>query len=192
MSVLSVADTAYAIRFLRLLTMPFEKTQAYKLGVIDKKGQKIKKPESSKEKSSYTIFHRLVFNIRKLLLKVPGIGGTVTNYLAALFLIKEHTGMTDKEIKEVLDKAFNIEIISITENNLFINNDHILVEGTYILNKNLLLPTTGEELVLKGTEVIVKEGCESCGTIFKTPVFKVYHPKTKNYIYVTQEELKDV
>ena len=52
MSVLSVADTAYAIRFLRLLTMPFEKTQAYKLGVIDKKGQKIKKPESSKEKSS--------------------------------------------------------------------------------------------------------------------------------------------
>ena len=36
MSVGSFADTAYAIRFLRLLTMPFTKTAAFKTGVIDK------------------------------------------------------------------------------------------------------------------------------------------------------------
>ena len=190
MSVLSVADTAYAIRFLRLLTMPFEKTQAYKLGVIDKKGQKIKKPESSKEKSSYTVFHRLVFNIRKLLLKVPGIGGTVTNYLAALFLIKEHTGMTDKEIKEVLDKAFNIEIISITENNLFINNKSQLISGSYLLNKDLPLKT-GEELVKEGSKIEIKENINPYGSIFEVNVFKVYHQDTKSHIYVTQGDIKD-
>ena len=40
------ADTVYALRFLRLLTMPWEKTAAFKAGVIDENGNRIKKPET--------------------------------------------------------------------------------------------------------------------------------------------------
>ncbi|MEK9769694.1 MAG: hypothetical protein VW683_12290, partial [Betaproteobacteria bacterium] len=65
------ADTVYALRFLRLLTMPWEKTAAFKVGVIDENGNRIKKPETSEEKEAYTVFHRLVFNIRRLLAKIP-------------------------------------------------------------------------------------------------------------------------
>ena len=65
------ADTVYALRFLRLLTMPWEKTAAYKAGVVDMNGERLKKPETKKEKEAYTIFHRLVFNIRRLLAKIP-------------------------------------------------------------------------------------------------------------------------
>ena len=62
-----VGDIAYALRFLKLLVTPWEKMNAFKYGLIDNKGKKLKKPELPIEKSVYTIFHRLVFNIKRLL-----------------------------------------------------------------------------------------------------------------------------
>ena len=65
-------DLFVTYRFLRLLTMPFEDTDAFKLGIIDENGnrvmqKKVKKPAvelvTSEQKSSYTILHNLVFNI---------------------------------------------------------------------------------------------------------------------------------
>ena len=41
-------DLFVTYRFLKLLTTPFEKTPAYKLGIIDKKGHRILKPKSTK------------------------------------------------------------------------------------------------------------------------------------------------
>ena len=38
------ADLYFVFRFLRLLTMKYEKTDAYKYGIIDKKGKVLKKP----------------------------------------------------------------------------------------------------------------------------------------------------
>ena len=85
-------------RFLKLLTTPFKKTEAFKLGIIDKKGHRIMKPKSSKpevelsttqQKNSYTILHKLVFNIKKLFNKVPGLRTKVGTYAAALFLLKD-------------------------------------------------------------------------------------------------------
>ena len=40
-------DLFVTYRFLRLLTTPFEKTDAFKLGIIDKNGNRIKKPKST-------------------------------------------------------------------------------------------------------------------------------------------------
>ena len=57
-------DLFVTYRFLRLLTTPFEDTQAYKLGIIDASGnrimqKRIKKPVvelvTSEQKNSYTI-----------------------------------------------------------------------------------------------------------------------------------------
>jgi len=84
------ADLYFVFRFLRLLTMKYESTDAYKFGIIDKKGKALKKSgdlESTKEKASYTMMHRMVFKIRRLMEKVPG--GRFVNYAAALFLLKE-------------------------------------------------------------------------------------------------------
>ena len=39
----SAADLVYTLRFLKLLTTPFEKTKAYELGIIDDKGKELKK-----------------------------------------------------------------------------------------------------------------------------------------------------
>ena len=87
------ADLYFVFRFLRLLTMKWEKTDAYKYGIIDKKGKALKRSsdlESVDEKAAYTMLHRLVFKVRRLIEKVPILGKSILlNYAAALFLLKE-------------------------------------------------------------------------------------------------------
>ena len=87
------ADLYFVFRFLRLLTMKYEKTDAYKYGIIDKKGKPLKKSselQSVDEKAAYTMLHRLVFKVRRLIEKVPILGKSILlNYAAALFLLKE-------------------------------------------------------------------------------------------------------
>ena len=84
------ADLYFVFRFLRLLTMDYKKTDAYKFKIIDSKGNALRKSadlESTKEKAAYTMLHRMVFKIRRLIEKVPG--GRFISYAAALFLLKE-------------------------------------------------------------------------------------------------------
>ena len=91
-------DLFVTYRFLKLLTTPFEKQDAFKLGIIDKNGHRIKKEKSTKPavelsttelKNAYTILHKLVFNIKKIFAKVPGLRTKVGTYAAALFLLKD-------------------------------------------------------------------------------------------------------
>ena len=82
-------DLILIYQFLKRLTTPFEKTEAFKLGVIDKDGKKIKDPETKAEENAYGYFDRLVFNIKKLIEKVPGGKSRLASYAAALFLIRE-------------------------------------------------------------------------------------------------------
>jgi hypothetical protein len=194
---IKIADTAFALRLLRLMTMPVQKTGAFKAGIIDKEYKRIKDPKTfdANDKKVYTMFHKLAFNLKKLIRKVPLLGKlTLSSYLAALYLIKDHTEMSDEEIKNVLAEITdaNIEDILLVENSLFINKIYQLEKGTYVLNKNLLLPMTAEELVLKGTEVIANESIKPCGSILGAPVFEMYHPKTKSKVYVTQGDLENV
>ena len=74
MSLLRAGDFFYALRFLRLLTTPWKKTSAYELGIVDENGKKLKKPETSEEKSAYNVFHKLVYNLKRLLKKVSTSG----------------------------------------------------------------------------------------------------------------------
>ena len=90
---MSIANTYVAYRFLRLLTTPFEKTDAFKLGVIDADGKLLKtkkERKTSNEKKSYDTFHRLVFNLKRVLHKIPFMKGRLGSLAAALYLIREH------------------------------------------------------------------------------------------------------
>ena len=189
---IKLADDAFALRFLRLMTMPVQKTAAFKTGIIDKDFQKIKTPETKEEQAAYTLFHRLAFNLKRLVRKLPFGKLTLSSYLAALWMIKDHTQMSDDDISKVLKESCDINLNDcLLENSMFINKNYELIEGNYILNKNLLHPLSGEELILKGSEIIVEEDIKPYGKIFETPVFKVYHPKTKSYVYITQGDIKD-
>ena len=186
------ADTVYALRFLRLLTMPWEKTAAFKAGVVDENGKRLKKPETKEEKEAYTIFHRLVFNIRRLLAKIPLGKSTIARYLAAFWLIKENTDLEDDDIKGILQEAYGIDPtkLNLSESWLLVDDGGYLPEGMYQLKHDIALPMTGELLAFKGTLVEVHRP-QPVGTIFDVSVFEVEHRNTLQKIYVTESDVEE-
>ena len=198
-------DLFVTYRFLKLLTTPFEKTDAFKLGIIDKDGHRIKLPKSTKPavelttselKNSYTILHKLIFNIKKLFAKVPGLRTKVGTYAAALFLLKdtfrEHVEDPDmfekefikylKENKIELDRDISEEVIGFGE---------VLPKGEYVL-KNDILNKEEEELTAKKGDRVVAFADESpIDTVLGVEIFPVVHMKTQEKIYVSLEDITD-
>ena len=198
-------DLFVTYRFLKLLTTPFEKTDAFKFGIIDKDGHRIKLPKSSKPavelttselKNSYTILHKLIFNIKKLFAKVPGLRTKVGTYAAALFLLKdtfrEHVEDPDmfekefmkylKENKIELDREISEEVIGFGE---------VLPKGEYVL-KNDILNKEEEELTAKKGDRVVAFADESpIDTVLGVEIFPVVHMKTQEKIYVSLEDITD-
>lgn len=88
----AIVNTFIIYKFLKLLVTPFNETDAFKLGIIDKNGKYLKKERElvgSKEKLASNIFTRLVWNIKKLLVKVPGGSSVVGSLATAFVLLKE-------------------------------------------------------------------------------------------------------
>jgi len=183
-------DFFYALRFLRLLTMPWIKTAAFKQGIVDDQGVKVKKPETPKEKSSYTIFHKLVFNIRRLLGKIPLGKSTIARYAAALYLIKEHTKISDERLIKILKETNGVDLSEYKPdlNEWYLTEDGNIEQGKYALVRDIALPKTGEILALKGSMVETTES-QPHGSVLGHAVFKVKHVKTQQTVYVTQEDI---
>jgi hypothetical protein len=91
-----------------MLTTSWEKFDAYKLGLIDKKGSRIKdkKPETTAEKSSFTLLHRLVFNLKRIVNKVPFGKTAFASYAVALLLLKEETKLDEDQMDELCEKFY--------------------------------------------------------------------------------------
>jgi hypothetical protein len=83
-------DNVIAFRVLSMLVKNFEDTQAFKLGLIDKKGKALRKPKTSAEQDAYSYLHKLVFNMKKIINRLPGGESKLKSMVTALFLIKEY------------------------------------------------------------------------------------------------------
>jgi len=185
------ADTIYALRFLRLLTTRWSNTGAYKLGLIDKNGKHLRSPKNDVERSKYNIFHRLVFNVKRLLNKIPFGKSTIASYLTALYLIKEHTGISDKKLIDIMEKATGValDLTVLNECTWHITEDQKLKSGKYVLNRDVALKSTGYVLALGQTNVIVENETPPVGQILGVNVYKVHHCKTQQPIYITQQDI---
>lgn len=84
-------DLVTLYNFIRRLTTPFEDFEAYKMGLIDNKGQFLKKRRdmTRDEKNAVTYFDILIINLKKLLARIPGGNSRFGTFMAALFLLKE-------------------------------------------------------------------------------------------------------
>lgn len=186
-------DLFYAFRFLKLLVTPFEKTKAFELGIIDKEGKVLKKgPERTTpdEKSAYTVFHRLVFNLKRIMAKAPGGKSVVARYGAALFLIKEHTGMSEKQLIKTLEKGLDIKFNNeINENYWYQDDEARLYPGNYILTEDVASLETGEIIAQKNSKVIVNDFKTPVGSISNINIYRVLHSKTKQNIYISNRDI---
>tara|TARA_B100002019_G_scaffold290324_1_gene307757 strand:+ start:3426 stop:3995 length:570 start_codon:yes stop_codon:yes gene_type:complete len=105
-----------------MLTTDFKKTPAYKFGFIDRDGNRIKKiphpevknqfiennPKTKEEKNSLTPLHRLVFNLKKLLGKLPGGKTAFASYAVALALLKEHAELDSEQSDQLFEDFYKL------------------------------------------------------------------------------------
>jgi len=184
-------DTVYAFRFLRLLTTPWIKTGAYKMGLIDANGNVLRKPETGEEKSKYNIFHKLVFNIKRMLNVLPFGKTTLASYLAALYLIKEKTGLSDRALAKILKETTGLDprCVSIEESFWYLTEDNLLRSGLYTLTRDLPLQLTGDLLALRKTTVSIAENSTPVGNIFGVNVYSAIHCKTGQNVLITQHDI---
>lgn len=88
-------DIFILYRIIKDLSTPFEKTEAFKLGLVDKKGQRTRDsqgkkrlPKTKQEKDADGYYERFIRNVKKLFAKV-GLGSKTATFAAALLLMKE-------------------------------------------------------------------------------------------------------
>ena len=199
-------DLFVTYRFIKLLVTPFEKTEAFKLGIIDENGNRIMAKDCfalatsllkhEKKRISYTILHKLVFNIKKIFGKVPGLRTKLGTYAAALFLLKDtfkesvdDPDMFEKEFMKYLkEEGYEIDD-SISEE--VIGFGEVLPKGEYVL-VNDILNTEEEELTAKkGDKVVTFEDEAPVDTVLGVEIFPVIHMKTQEKIYVSLEDIKE-
>ena len=201
-------DLFVTYRFIKLLVTPFEKTDAYKLGIIDENGNRVMpppikgvrqtKPEplrTSAEKNAYTILHKLVFNIKKIFGKVPGLRTKLGTYAAALFLLKDtfkesvdDPDIFEKEFMKYLkEQGYEIDD-SISEE--VIGFGEVLPKGEYTLVNDILNKEEEELTARKGDKVEVYKDEPPIDTVLGVEIFPVVHVKTKEEIYVSLEDIK--
>tara|TARA_B100001094_G_scaffold210008_1_gene203905 strand:+ start:1032 stop:1646 length:615 start_codon:yes stop_codon:yes gene_type:complete len=199
-------DLFVTYRFIKLLVTPFEKTPAYKLGIIDKDGQRVMQKTVSRgmqptqlktdeEKSAYTVLHKLVFNIKKIFGKVPGLRTKLGTYAAALFLLKD-TFKEHVEDPDVFEKEFMKYLkeegyeIDNTISEEVIGFGEVLPKGEYTL-VNDILNSEEEELQAKvGDKVVAYDDEAPIDTVLGVEIFPIVHVKTQEKIYVSLEDIK--
>ena len=189
-------DLFVTYRFIKLLVTPFNRTDAFKNGVIDADGNRLDKDLNTiDEKNSYTVLHKLVFNIKKIFGKVPGLRTKLGTYAAALFLrkdtFKEHVEAPDvfekqfmKYLKEEgyeIDDSISEEVIGFGE---------VLPKGSYTLVNDILNAEEEELSAKKGDKVFAYDDEPPIDTILGVDIFPVVHLKTQEKIYVGLEDLK--
>jgi len=185
------ADMVYTFRFIRMLVMDWKNWDAYKQGVIDEKGKRIKSQplDTDERKSSYTPFIRLSANIKRLLSKIPGLGSGLGSFAAGLFLIKERFNLDDKKLAKIMEEVGLKPDDFLAENNQwFILEDGTVSPGVYRIKSAKICNRTLDEIVLPKDQIKIHNG-ESVGDVFGIKIYEATHMKTNQKLYITTSEI---
>jgi hypothetical protein len=174
-----VIDALIAYRVLKLLVTPFNRSKAFKLGIIDDKGKVLIKskdlPNSGPKREAYTLLIRFVFNLKRLLSKVGIRGPLTTSAAAALAFFKEENGQNlevEKTVyKHLRENGFEFQVDE--------NYGEPFEPGTYRVNRDIT--DLEGNIVININEEIIFEG--NTDTIMGYDVFKYRD------VYLTTEDL---
>jgi len=178
----SVVGTFVAIKFIQLFSKPFKKWDAYRLGLIDEKGKKLRNAENQAERNEFVSWKNLIRKLKIILEKLPlgPFKGRLASLAASFWLLKEDLdsqGYNGEEIinilyERVLEDTPNLKIIS--EN---VNRPQILASGKYSITDT-------------STLLIVDDELHSIGECFGYPIFKLKDIITNTEYTFTTESLE--
>ena len=180
-----IIDAVIAYRVVKLLVTPFNRTEAFKMGIIDDKGKVLIKSkdflktfssqELPKARKAYTMLIRFVFNLKRLLSKVGVRGPITTAAAAALAFFKEENGQ-NLEVEKVVYKHLKENGFKFEVNE---NYGEPFKPGTYRVKRDIT--DLEGDIVINIDEEVIFEG--KTDTIMGYDVFKY-----KN-VYLTTEDL---
>ena len=189
-------DLLITYRVIKMLVTPFEKTDAYKYGIIDKNGKVLRKNKTltdAKEKDSYTILHRFVFNLKRLINLIPGGKSKLGTYAAALgLLLKEEKEINAVELEKVLYKH-------LIENDLIKLDDDLredvefdfLPKGRFIIIDDLE-DLNGDKTANVGDVVYTTENQKPFDNYFGVNLYHVINEDTQKQIIVSEDNVERI
>ena len=188
-------DLFVTYRFLKLLVTPWNKQEAYKLGIIDGKGKTlIKSRDFTKDdqRQAFTLLHRLVFNCKRIMSKIPLLKTQLGTYAAALFLLKEHYKIENLPEGEITKYLLENNLIDLSDDieEEVIGFGNMLPAGEYKL-KDQVTADDDEIDAQPGDIVSALEDTPPSDRILGVDVFPVIHKKSNKIIYVSLEDIND-
>ena len=187
-------DLFVTYRFLKLLVTPWKKQEAYKLGIIDDKGKnliKSSKFEKEEQRSAFTLLHRLVFNCKRIMQKIPFVRSQLGTYATALFLLKELYKIENLPEAEVTKYLLENKLIDLSDkiSEEVIGFGNMLPAGEYKL-KDMVTADDEEIDAQKGDIVSALEDIPPSDRVLGVDIFPVIHQKSNKKIYVSLEDIK--
>ena len=189
-------DLLITYRVIKMLVTPWKQHDAYKLGIIDDNGKVLRKAKtlrSAKEKDSYTILHRFVFNLKRLLGLLPGGKSKFASYATALaLLLRENKDINAVELERGLYKH-------LIENDLIAFDDDLkesvgfdfLPEGRFIMTDSLE-DLNGDQTAGVGDVVYTTENQKPFDNLFGVNLYHVINEDTKKQIIVSEDNIERV
>ena len=188
-------DLFVTYRFLKLLVTPWNKQDAYKEGIIDKNGKNLIKARDLStvaQRESYTLLHRLVFNCKRIMQKIPLVRTQLGTYATALFLLREKYNIEHLPEGQITKYLFENNLVSV-DNKIseeVVGFGNMLPIGEYKL-KDQVTADDDEIDAQPGDKVSALEDTPPSDRILGVDIFPVLHQKSKKIIYVSLEDIDD-
>lgn len=131
-----LTDAYVTYRIIRMLATPIEKSDAYKLGIIDADGKKIKNASTPTEKDAYSLLQRFVFKVQRALVKSPDRNAKrLLTVAAALSILRE------EEVKDYTDSELDIMLT------IYETDEKVIAESKLLEHNTMSFKTfLGEEV----------------------------------------------
>jgi hypothetical protein len=123
-----IVDNLIAMKIVRMITQNFEDTEAFKLGIIDHQGNNLRKASTlntQQERGAYTYLNRLVFNMKKILNRLPGGENRMKSLVGALWLVKEYYESSSRTTSLMEDRYKHI--MRIIDSSVILAEEEIIV-----------------------------------------------------------------
>ena len=184
---MNVVDTVIVFRILKMMTRKWSEMDAYKFGLIDDNGKRIKtkKPKTSEEKNSFTLLHRLVFNLKRVLELLPFGRTRLASYAASLALLKEHFEIDGKYLEEsfytyLKENDLTLDLLEghDNKNNLVKGKDYELRQSVW--NEEDCIGTRGDRVQILG----------KTDNVMGVDIYRVYNYNKDQSMLITGHDVK--
>lgn len=158
----TIVGSYVALKFIQLFTKPFNEWPAYKMGLIDDKGQKLRETENTTEEKEFVSWKNLIRKLKIILEKVPlgPFGSKLASFAAAFWLLKEDLDNQGHEGSEIINSLYEQIKMDYPEMIIESHEDDRLLPGRYSLKDSTTL-------------IVIKEEVQPISNIFGVNLFEV-------------------